>query len=91
MTDNLSFYDWCAAAWLRLHRRFAFDDFGAIEGHVNIWRQAWREGKEPEHFADDYGEGCDMDPLDGWNGPYLTGEPPQKVPFPTSAFDESET
>jgi hypothetical protein len=92
LNDNLSFYDWCAAAWLRIYRRYGLDDPGFGDGRLPIWRQAWQDGEEPDVFADSFAEeGCDLDSLEGWNGPYMTGEPSQKVPFSASAFEDRET
>jgi hypothetical protein len=79
---TMSFYDFCAAAWARIYKRYGLDDEGAIPSeHVGIWREAWRAGEDPEHFGGCYVEDCfDLEPLGWWDGP-MSGEPSSPVPF----------
>ena len=88
MTDpSLSFYDWCAAAWLHIYQRYAFDD--DIADDIEIWRRAFRAGEYPEEFAGGYAEErCNLEP-DPWNQT-KSGRPSEVVPFPASAFDEKD-
>jgi hypothetical protein len=82
---TMPFYDWCAAVWLQIYRRYWLDDTGGVVDDIAIWRQAWLAGENPRDFANAYADDHCLEP-DPW-GEEAKGTPSKPVPFPPSAFD----